>query len=274
MGTLKTTLLMIAMMLLFMYIGNIINGTEGMTTAFYAACATNIFSYFFSDTMVLNHYKAHVIKEKDNPELYQIVKNLSQRAGLPMPKVCIVPENVPNAFATGRNPKHAAVAVTQGLLQTVNKEELEGVLAHEMSHINHHDILIGTIASVFAGAITMIGNFARLGTSNRQGQHRGNNIMLVIMAPIAASLIQMCISRTREYEADAGAAKLTGHPEWLIAALEKLENYAKSNTMSRATPQTAHMFIVNPFSGISGILSSLFSTHPSTKNRIERLRRL
>ena len=184
-----------------------------------------------------------------------------------MPKVYIIPEQVPNAFATGRNPKHAAVAATQGLLNLMTPQEIEGVLAHEMSHVRHYDILIGTIAAVFAGAIAMLGNFAN---RNRQTSNGKRGLIAALVMPIAATIIQMSISRSREYRADEGAASLTGHPEWLMSALTKLEGYAKNQTMGRATSQTAHMFIVNPFSGAQQ-LSRLFSTHPSTEQRLARL---
>ncbi len=265
----KTFALMTVLVLAFMWVGNAIGGAEGMKTAFYAALGTNFISYFFSDKMVLSQYKATPVDASKNPMLYDIVERLSQKAGLPMPKVYIIPERVPNAFATGRNPKHAAVAATQGLLDLMTPQEIEGVLAHEMSHVRHYDILIGTVAAVFAGAIAMLGNFAR-GNANRQTSNGKRGLIAAIVMPIAATVIRMSISRSREYRADEGAANLTGHPEWLMSALAKLEGYAKNQTISRATSQTAHMFIVNPFSG-SAALSRLFSTHPSTEQRLARL---
>ena len=278
MGRGKTVLLMCVLMLIFMYVGNLIGGEGGMKTAFLMACALNFFSYFFSDKLVLKQYAAREATIENAPQLYQIVKRLSERAGLPMPKVYVIPEQAPNAFATGRNPSHAAVAATQGLLNMMTEEEIEGVLAHEMSHVRHYDILIGSVAAVFAGAIAMLGNMARYQNVNRQyeNERRSNGAALLVSAilmPIASSIIQMTISRTREYAADEGAARLTGHPEWLISALSKLEQYSKQYQMQRASSQTAHLFIVNPFGGLSG-LSKLFRTHPTTDERIARLEKL
>ncbi|MBR1649089.1 MAG: zinc metalloprotease HtpX [Alphaproteobacteria bacterium] len=268
----KTFLLMVLLVLIFMYFGNLIGGTQGMFNAFAGACGINLFSYFFSDSLVLMHYRAKEATEKTEPVMYDIIKRLSSEAGLPMPKIYVVPDKVPNAFATGRDAKHSAVAATSGLLELMSREELEGVLAHEMSHVRHHDILISTIAAIFAGAIAMLGNFARV-NSSAKNQNRNALIMLLgaVLMPIAASIIQMSISRTREYKADEGAARLTKHPEWLMSALYKLENYANNYRMQKADVQTAHMFIVNPFSGIKSNFSSLFATHPSTANRIKRL---
>lgn len=270
----RTILLMTSLVLLFMYVGNIIGGEEGMKIAFFMACGMNFFSYFFSDKLVLKHYKATAVTQQSQPELYKIVSRLSDKAGLPMPKVYIIPDQVPNAFATGRNPSHAAVAATQGLLQLMTPQEIEGVLAHEMSHVRHYDILIGSVASVFAGAIVMLGNAARYTYSSRSrsNQNRGGSLLAVILMPMAAGIIQMAISRTREYKADEGSAELTSHPEWLISALTKLEEYAKHYKMQNANSQTAHMFIINPFSGMQSNFTGLFSTHPSTDDRIKRLR--
>ena len=275
----RTVVLMVVLMLIFMWVGNLIGGEQGMITAFLAACGMNFFSYFFSDKLVLAHYKAKEVSIKSEPQLYQIVANLAQRAKLPMPKVYIIPEQVPNAFATGRNPSHAAVAATQGLLQLLTPEEVEGVLAHELSHIRHYDILIGSVAAVFAGAIAMLGNIARFAgvSTNERSQARANPLLILIGAivmPIAATIIQMSISRTREYKADEGAAYLTMHPEWLMSALNKLEGYAKNYQMRAANAQTAHMFIINPFSGLKNSLSSLFVTHPSTADRIAKLQKI
>lgn len=267
----KTFLLMLGLVFIFVYVGKLIGGVEGMRWAFVAACGINFFSYFFSDKLVLKHYRATEVNEKQSPELYAIVKRLSANAGLPMPKVYIIPERVPNAFATGRNPKHAAVAATQGLLELMTPQEIEGVLAHEMSHVKHYDILISSVAAVFAGAIASLGNFARMRGGNN---NRSNGLFLLlgtILMPIAATIVQMSISRTREYAADEGAANLTKHPEWLMSALSKLENYARDYKMQNANSQTAHMFIINPFSGLNNVFSSLFSTHPSTSERIKKL---
>ena len=275
MGYVKTFLLMTVLVLIFMFVGDALGGVEGMKIAFFAAMGMNFFSYFFSDTLVLKHYQAKEVNPQNAPELYQIVKRLAEKAQLPMPKVYTIPEQVPNAFATGRNPQHAAVAATEGLLKILTPQEIEGVLAHEMSHVRHHDILISSVASVFAGAIAMLGNMARTHTrNNNNGRDNGATLLGVILMPIAASIIQMSISRTREYAADKGAAVLTRHPEWLMAALTKLEEYAKNYQMRQANSQTAHMFIVNPFSGVKSNFSSLFSTHPSTKDRLARLEEL
>lgn len=275
----RTVILMVILMMIFMFVGNAIAGEQGMMIAFLMACAMNFFSYFFSDKMVLSHYKATEVTMQSAPELYSIVARLSKSAGLPMPKVYIVPDPVPNAFATGRNPSHAAVAATQGLLKTLSPQEIEGVLAHEMSHVKHYDILIGSVAAVFAGAIAMLANVARFNavarteTSSNRRQSGLGGIIAIVLMPIAATIIQMSISRTREYKADEGAARLTRHPEWLMSALSKLEDYAKNYSMRNATSQTAHMFIINPFSGMKS-LSNLFSTHPSTKDRLARLEEL
>lgn len=228
---------------------------------------------------MLKHYNAVEVSEKNAKGLYAIVRRLSQNAGLPMPKVYIIPERAPNAFATGRNPSHAAVAITEGLLNLLNENEIEGVLAHELSHVRHYDILTGSIAAVMAGAIAMLANFAKFGAasgSNRNTQKGNAAIMLIIalIMPLAATIIQMAISREREYKADKGAALLTGHPEWLESALIKLENYSNSYTMQNASPQSAHMFIVNPFGDIKNTLSTLFRTHPSTSDRIAELRKI
>ena len=275
----RTVVLMVILMLIFMFVGNAIAGEQGMMIAFLMACGMNFFSYFFSDKMVLKHYKATEVTAQSEPQLYSIVARLAKAADLPMPKVYIIPEQVPNAFATGRNPQHAAVAATQGLLKSLSEQEIEGVLAHEMSHVKHYDILIGSVAAVFAGAIAMLANVARfnavarVGTSSNRRQSGFGGVIAVVLMPIAATIIQMSISRTREYKADEGAARLTKHPEWLMSALSKLEDYAKNYRMQKATSQTAHMFIINPFSGL-GNLSGLFSTHPSTKDRLARLEQL
>ena len=233
----------------------------------------NFFSYFFSDKMVLNHYQATPVK---SGRLFDMVKNLAMKAGLPMPKVYTIPENVPNAFATGRNPTHAAVAVTQGLLDLMNDDEIEGVLAHELSHIKHYDILTSSIAMVFAGAISMLANMARYQNPSRmrakkQGAGGISLLLAMVLMPLAAGVVRLAVSRTREFEADAGSARITGEPQKLISALKKLDSYAKTSIMKRATNQTAHMFIINPLTGLKADFSSLFSTHPSTADRISRL---
>ena len=277
MGNIKTFCLMAGLMLIFMYVGNLFGGVQGMKTAFIVSLALNFYSYFFSDKLVLKHYKAQEVNKNNAPMLYQIVENLSQKANLPMPKVYIVPDDVPNAFATGRNPKHAAVAATQGLLNLLDENEIEGVLAHELSHVKHYDILTGSIAAVFAGAIAMISNMARYSSRNNNSNNRSNGlfaVLAVVLLPIAASVIRFGVSRTREYEADEGAANLTQKPQYLASALAKLEGYAKNYSLNKATSETAHMFIINPFSAQKADFSSLFSTHPSTADRIRRLKAL
>ncbi len=272
---------MVALMLIFIAVGGYIGGEHGMMIAFLIAAGTNIFSYFFSDTLVLKRYNAIPVDESNAHGLYEIVSRLTQKANLPMPKIYIIPEEVPNAFATGRNPSHAAVAVTEGLLKILNENEIEGVLAHELSHVRHYDILTGSIAAILAGAIAMLANFAKIGgiAGQSSGSRRGGGnaivmLALAILMPIAATIIQMAISREREYKADKGAAYLTGHPEWLASALRKLESYSNSYVMQNASEQSAHMFIVNPFGSLTNKLGVLFRTHPSTSDRIAELERL
>ncbi|OUT10377.1 protease [Campylobacter concisus] len=277
----KTAFLMVTLMLIFIAVGGYIGGEYGMMIAFLIATGTNIFSYFFSDTLVLKRYNAIPVDESNAHGLYEIVSRLTQKANLPMPKIYIIPEEVPNAFATGRNPSHAAVAVTEGLLKILNENEIEGVLAHELSHVRHYDILTGSIAAILAGAIAMLANFAKIGgiAGQSSGSRRGGGnaivmLALAILMPIAATIIQMAISREREYKADKGAAYLTGHPEWLASALRKLESYSNSYVMQNASEQSAHMFIVNPFGSLTNKLGVLFRTHPSTSDRIAELERL
>ena len=272
---------MVALMLIFIAVGGYIGGEQGMMIAFLIAAGTNIFSYFFSDTLVLKRYNAIPVDESNAHGLYEIVSRLTQKANLPIPKIYIIPEEVPNAFATGRNPSHAAVAVTEGLLKILNENEIEGVLAHELSHVRHYDILTGSIAAILAGAIAMLANFAKIGgiAGQSSGSRRGGGnaivmLALAILMPIAATIIQMAISREREYKADKGAAYLTGHPEWLASALRKLESYSNSYVMQNASEQSAHMFIVNPFGSLTNKLGVLFRTHPSTSDRIAELERL
>ncbi len=277
----KTAFLMVALMLIFIAVGGYIGSEHGMMIAFLMAAGMNIFSYFFSDKLVLKRYNAIPVDESNAHGLYEIVSRLTQKANLPIPKIYIIPEEVPNAFATGRNPSHAAVAVTEGLLKILNENEIEGVLAHELSHVRHYDILTGSIAAILAGAIAMLANFAKIGGIAGQsgGSRRGGGnaivmLALAILMPIAATIIQMAISREREYKADKGAAYLTGHPEWLASALRKLESYSNSYIMQNASEQSAHMFIVNPFGSLTNKLGVLFRTHPSTSDRIAELERL
>jgi len=264
--------------LLIVWIGHLFGGRQGMVFAFILAMGMNFFSYWFSDKIVLKMYRAKEVTPEQAPELYQIVARIAERAGLPMPRVYIIPEESPNAFATGRNPEHAVVAVTQGLLKLMNRDEVEGVLSHEMAHVRNRDILIGSIAATMAGAIMILANMARwtaiFGGGSRDEEGGGGLggiglLVMSILAPLAAMLIQMAISRSREYHADATGAGFAGQPFGLASALEKLGSYSRRLPM-QASPNTAHMFIVNPLS--AGSLMHLFSTHPPLEERIARLR--
>ncbi len=273
----KTTLLLGLMTALIVFIGGLFGGKQGMILAFVLAMGMNFFSYWYSDKIVLRMYRATEVNPQDFPTLFHAVSRLAQNAGLPMPRVYIIPDGSPNAFATGRDPEHAVIAVTEGLLRTMNNEEATGVLAHEMSHIKNRDILIGSIAATMAGAIMIIASMARwsafFGGGNRDEEGGGMGmiglIAMSILAPIAAMLIQMAISRSREYLADATGAQLAGNPEGLANALGKLGAYSKQIPM-KAQPATAHMFIVNPLSGRK--MANLFSTHPPLEDRIARLK--
>ncbi|WP_300365398.1 zinc metalloprotease HtpX [Hydrogenimonas sp.] len=275
MEAVKTVVLLTLMTLLMVWVGGIFGGTSGMLIALIFAGVMNFISYFYSDKLVLRHYHAVEVDERSAPGLLAIVRRLAGSAGLPMPSVYIIPERVPNAFATGRNPKHAAVAVTEGLLDLLNEEEIEAVLAHELSHVRHYDILIGTIAATIAGAIAWIANIMQFGAIfGGRDEESPNPILMLVMSiilPLAAGIIQMAVSRSREFMADEGAAHLTGHPEWLESALLKLENYNRQGILPEATPETAHMFIINPFTGKNVSFANLFRTHPTTEQRIERL---
>jgi heat shock protein HtpX len=251
-----------------------IAGQNGMLIAFIAAAGMNFYAYYYSDTQVLKHYHAIPIDRNHATGLYEIVERLTARANLPMPALYIIPEQQPNAFATGRDYNHAAVAVTEGLLNLMTEEEVEAVVAHELSHIKHYDMLIGTVAATIAGAIAMLAQFGMFFGGGRDRPNFFVTLALMIIMPLAASIIQMTVSRNREFMADEGAAKMTGHPEWLQSALAKLDSYARGTVMHDADPQTAHMFIINPFSGKDVSLKQLFSTHPSTEARIERLEAL
>ena len=277
MEQIKTVFLLVFLTVLFVFIGYSFAGTNGMLIAFLLAAGMNFYAYYFSDQQVLKHYNATLIEDIRHP-VYKITKNLSLKTGLPMPKVYLIPEHTPNAFATGRNYNHAAIAVTMGLYEMLNEKELEGVIAHELSHIKHYDILIGTVAAVFAGAIAMIANMIQFGGMMGNNRQNSNPIIMIIMAillPVAASIIQMTVSRSREFMADEGAARMTGNPSGLQSALSKLENYARSgHQIHNATEQTAHMFIINPFSGLKSTLGNLFRTHPTTEDRIARLEEL
>ncbi len=276
MEQLKTYALMIGLTLLFIWFGGMIAGKTGMIIAFIIAAGMNFYAYYYSDEMILKHYHAIPVDKDTAPELYHIVEKLTRRAHLPMPKLYIIPEEQPNAFATGRDYEHAAVAVTEGLLKLLDEEEVEAVIAHELSHIKHYDMLIGTVAATIAGAIAMLANFGMLfGGGDRE---RPSNpivmIALMIIMPLVATIIQMTVSRNREFLADEGSARMTGHPEWLQSALVKLDNYARNTILPEADPQTAHMFIINPFTGKEFSMGELFRTHPSTEARIERLEAL
>ncbi len=273
MNQFKTFLLMGILTALFIYIGDLIGGQTGMIYAFFFALLMNFFSYWFSDKIVLTMYGAKPIKKEDAPEIYSMVEKLSINAGIPMPKVYIINERMANAFATGRNPSHSAVALTTGILDILDKRELEAVIAHELSHIKHYDILTGTVAATFAGAITMLARMAFFfgGRDDERGSSGIMALLLLILAPIAALLIQLAISRSREYAADAGSAQITGRPQDLISALEKLHQSVKTKP-ANIEPSTAHMFIVNPLKG--DFFASLFSTHPTLKQRIENLKKL
>lgn len=274
---LKTTILMAAIVALFGVVGMALGGREGMILALLFGGAMNFFAYWFSDKMVLRMYNAQEVDAYSSPYLYRIVAELAQRAGLPMPRVYIIDEAQPNAFATGRDPEHAAVAATRGIIELLSERELRGVMAHEIAHIRHRDILISTIAATLAGAISMLANFAML-FGGRDSEGRPANpiaaILVAILAPLAASLIQMAISRAREFEADRGGAEISGDPLALASALAKIDAYARGIPMytAEAHPETAQMMIMNPLSG--GGLKSLFSTHPATEERIARLKAL
>jgi len=270
----KTTLLMAAITALFMVVGGMIGGKQGMMLALAVALAMNFFSYWFSDKMVLRMYNAQQVDETSAPQFYNMVRELSQRAGLPMPKVYLINEDAPNAFATGRNPENAAVAATTGILRVLSDRELRGVMAHELAHVKHRDILISTISATMAGAISALANFAMFFGGRDQNGRPSNpiaSIAVAILAPLAASLIQMAISRAREFEADRGGAEISGDPQALAAALDKIHRFAQGIPFEAAEqhPATAQMMIMNPLSG--GGIASLFSTHPATEERVARL---
>lgn len=278
MNTLKTGILLGALTGLLMLIGGYFGGQQGVVIAFFFALVMNFGSYWFSDKIVLSIYRATEVSESQAPELYTIVKTLALRAGLPMPRIYIVPGDTPNAFATGRNEKHAVVAVTEGILRLLNSDELEGVIAHELTHIKNRDMLIGSIAATIAGAVMMLASMAKwaaiFGVGNRdddEGSGIFGLIIMAILAPIAAMLIQMAISRSREYLADEGGSRISGKPYGLASALGKLSQASQAIPMD-ANPSTAHMFIVNPLTGRS--MTSLFSTHPPMEKRIARLKEM
>jgi heat shock protein HtpX len=273
----KTTLLMAAIVALFGVIGGAVGGAQGMVIALLLGGAMNVFAYWNSDKMVLRMYNAQQVDEASSPYLYNMVKELAGRAGLPMPRVYIIDEAQPNAFATGRNPENAAVAATTGILQMLSQRELRGVMAHELAHVQHRDILISTISATMAGAISALANIAMFfGGRDEEGRPANPlaSILVALLAPLAASLIQMAISRAREFEADRGGAEISRDPHALADALSKIDAYARGIPMpaAEAHPETAQMMIMNPLSG--GGLAGLFSTHPATEERIARLRQL
>lgn len=270
----KTAMLMAGITALFIVAGGVIGGQRGMFIALLLALGMNFFSYWFSDRMVLRMYNAQEVDEHSAPQFYRMIRELSARANLPMPRVYLINEDAPNAFATGRNPEHAAVAATTGILRVLSEREMRGVMAHELAHVRHRDILLSTISATMAGAISALANFAMF-FGSRDEQGRSSNpiaaIAVAILAPIAASLIQMAISRAREFEADRGGAEISGDPTALAAALEKIHRHAAGRPFAtaEANPSTAQMMILNPLSG--GQIARLFSTHPATEERVARL---
>jgi heat shock protein HtpX len=276
MNTMKTFLLMGLLTVLLVFIGNLMGGQNGMMIAFAFALVMNFGTYWFSDKIVLRMYRAQELTPDDNPPLFQMTEEMAQRGGIPMPRLYLIPSEQPNAFATGRNPQNGAVAVTQGILKMLSRDELRGVIGHELAHIKHRDILIGTVAATIAGAISMVAQMAQWamifgggrGSNDRDGGNPIAALALIILAPIAALLIQMAISRSREFLADEGGAQMAGNPLSLASALRKLGTAAKAIPMN-ASPATAHMFIVNPLSGVR--LAKLFSTHPPMEERVARL---
>jgi heat shock protein HtpX len=270
----KTAMLMAAITALFVVLGSLLGGQRGMVIALVIAVGMNFFSYWFSDKMVLKMYNAHEVDENSAPQFYRMIRELSTRASLPMPRVYLIDENAPNAFATGRNPEHAAVAATTGILRVLSEREMRGVMAHELSHVKHRDILLSTISATMAGAISALANFAFL-FGGRDSEGRSSNpiagIAMMILAPLAAGMIQMAISRAREFEADRGGAEISGDPQALASALEKIHRYASGTPFPTAEehPATAQMMIMNPLSGRG--VANLFSTHPATEERVARL---
>lgn len=284
MNSLKTVFLLTLLTMILVGVGGAVGGRNGMLIMLAFSVIMNFFSYWYSDTIVLKAYNAEEVNINTAPELVKIVAGLARRAQLPMPKVYIIDEPVPNAFATGRNAEHASVAVTSGIMQLLSREEMEGVLAHELSHIKNHDILISTIVATIAGLIATIGNivqwgaiFGGFGRSNDDEEGSGGIagfLVTVILAPIAATLIQFGISRSREYMADESGGRMCGNPFALASALAKIDDYAHRRIMPEATQATAHMFIINPLSASRKTLMNLFSTHPTTESRIEKLKEL
>ena len=278
MNNFKTTMLLASMIAMLVLLGNAFGGARGMMFMFILSAGMSFASYWYSDKIVLAQYNAQEVTAQSNPKLYGMVEKLAQNGKLPMPKIYIIPSDVPNAFATGRNPEHAAVAVTAGIQRLLTDDELAGVLGHELTHVKNRDTLISTIAAIMGGAISTIAQFGMFfGGRSDDRDNNANPLLLigmVILAPLAAAIIQMSISRTREYLADEGGAMLSKNPLGLASALAKIEEYSKYGTLPNANNATAHMFIINPMMGIGASLSNLFSTHPSTQDRIARLKKL
>ena len=277
MNLIRTGVLLAGLTALFMAIGFLIGGASGAMIALLVAAATNLFSYWNADKLVLTLHGAREVDARTAPELVALVQNLAQRAGLPMPRVYVMDSPQPNAFATGRNPEHAAVAVSTGLLNMLDRDEIAGVIAHELTHIKNHDTLTMTITATIAGAISMLAQFGLFfggARENNNGLGVIGTVLMMILAPIAAMIVQMAISRTREYAADAGGARISGRPDALASGLAKISNAAQAieNVTAERAPATAHLFIVNPLTGHG--MDNLFSTHPSTENRIAALRQL
>lgn len=280
MNTLKTTVLLAALTGLLVAVGGAFGGKSGATLMLIISLAMNFGSYWFSDKIVLQMYNARPVGPDQAPDLYKMVSGLAQRAKMPMPRVYIIDTDVPNAFATGRNPENGVVAVTTGIMRALNYDELEGVVAHELAHIKNRDTLISTVVASIAGVISWIGTMAQWAAifgTNRDDEEGGGIagfIFTVVVAPLAATLIQLGISRSREFQADQTGGQISGNPLALASALQKIEHYAKHAVMQQATPATSHMFIINPLSGVRGTLSNLFSTHPATAQRVAKLQEL
>ena len=270
-STFKTFMMMTVLTVLFVWVGGTMGGQIGAIIAFVMAAGMNLYAYWFSDKMVLKRYKARVATAESHPRLYNIVSDLAERAQLPMPKVYVIPQQTPNAFATGRNPENAAVAATEGILGLLDDDELAGVMAHELAHVRHRDILTGTMVATIAGAITMVSQISRFGTHNRRNQNPLGMILMMVGAPLAAMFIRMAISRVREFEADRGGAEISGQPLGLANALNKLHQGVARYPLQRGNAAHAHMFIMNPF---RGGLQKLFATHPPVEERVQRLEAL
>lgn len=280
MNRVKSVMLLTLLSLILMAIGGVVGGQNGAMTMFLISLAINFYTYWNSDKMALHAYNAQPLSESQVPELYELVRELCRKAELPMPRLYVIPTDVPNAFATGRNPEHAAVAVTEGILSMLNRDELAGVISHELSHVKHRDTLIMTLSASIATAISYIANIAQwaaiFGTARDEDGNRSNPIALIVtivVAPLAASLIQFALSRSREYMADASGARISGKPLALASALLKLDDYAHHRAIPDAKPATSGLFIINPLAGVGG-MANLFSTHPSTEERVKKLREI